>query len=538
MANNGKFLFFLLISFVFLGIVNGQEALVSTEEQYYDFLALEGLTERPYLNYRTLSDSNWIIPSGSEHPWQDQNLGMSRYFFDNKLKLKIYGPEWFSSVNTATPYGQNDGALWQGKGYNTSLTGGIRFEAYGVELTLKPQLTFSQNLAFEYIESPYLEPVYDGKAGIYGYYGVRNVDVPQRFGDKPFFTYDWGDSEVRYSWKTLTVGFGTQPIWLGPAQINPIIHSNNAPSYPKLDLGLRRQPMTLPWLNWYIGDIETRAWWGYLSESDYFDNNSDNDHNLVTGFSLAYSFPALLKGLTIGMNRIMLSKWEAKNYRSLLTLLIPTMDTSAGYDENDQRASIVVDYLFPVIGLDLFFEWARNDFSPGNPLVYPFHTEAYTVGLTKTINFKRNLYGEILFELTKLEATPDYIVSGGQTTFYSHHLISHGHTNGGQWLGAGIGTGGNSQFIGFKLIYKKGYGLLFLQRQNPDLDYFWFIENAVYPDLAQNTYFDFGISGMYFITHNLSFSGTLVFRHEEYFPKNGSKDRHNQYFSMSIKYQF
>ena len=38
-----------------------QEALKSIEEEYYDFLSLQGITERPYLNYRTLSDSEWNI---------------------------------------------------------------------------------------------------------------------------------------------------------------------------------------------------------------------------------------------------------------------------------------------------------------------------------------------------------------------------------------------------------------------------------------------------------------------------------------------
>ena len=39
--------------------VFAQEALKSTEEEYYDFLSLTGITERPTLGYRTLSDSVW-----------------------------------------------------------------------------------------------------------------------------------------------------------------------------------------------------------------------------------------------------------------------------------------------------------------------------------------------------------------------------------------------------------------------------------------------------------------------------------------------
>ena len=48
--------------FAFTALLYSQEALKSVEEDYYDFLALQGLTERPTLNYRTLSDSVWNTP--------------------------------------------------------------------------------------------------------------------------------------------------------------------------------------------------------------------------------------------------------------------------------------------------------------------------------------------------------------------------------------------------------------------------------------------------------------------------------------------
>jgi hypothetical protein len=65
--------------------------------------------------------------------------------------MNIFGPELFTSYNTAAPYGQNDGALWQGKGLNVSATGGIRFEGWGVEATFKPQLDWSQNVGNGYL---------------------------------------------------------------------------------------------------------------------------------------------------------------------------------------------------------------------------------------------------------------------------------------------------------------------------------------------------------------------------------------------------
>ena len=541
---------FCLLLCLSIVILYAQETLKSAEEGYYDLLSLLGLAERPYLNYRTLSDSTWGLDGGISHLWQGLDLGTKRNLF-GVVSMRVYGPELFSSYNTAAPYGQNDGALWQGRGFNASLSGGVRFEGYGVGLTFKPALAFSQNLEFDYMQPAYPGANYADKAGEYGYYGLPSIDAPQRFGDGPFFAFDWGDSEIRYTWKTLTAGFGTQAIWLGPAGLNPIIHSNNAPSYPKVDIGLRRQPVTLPRLGWHLGDVEFRAWWGYLSESDWFDNDSSNDHNLLTGFSIAYSFPSLLSGLTVGLNRVMLSKWDARNYRAFFTLINPFI-VNFGIDDDDQLASITVGYLLPKAGVVIYLEWGREDYSPAIDFYirYPFHTAVYTAGVKKALPVSDKLKGELLLEITRLEGSQDYdrLMSFGYS-FYTHWVIFQGYTNRGQHIGAGIGGGGNSQYLGFKLYFPRGYGGLFVQRRNPDLDYTWYIdskqEDGAVAEINIRTFLDFGISGIYYVTPKLGAFCSLVFR-DEHNPLNKaahpagpfSAHRYNFYAALSAKYAF
>jgi hypothetical protein len=523
------------------GYLYSQEALKSAEEEYYDFLSLQGYVDRPTLNYRTLSDSVWNVNDGISHPWREQNLE-SKFRLSDRISLRIYGPELFNSVNTAAPYGQNDGALWQGKGYNGSLTAGARLEAFGIEATFRPQISFSQNLGFDYIQPNPAYTNYTNNAASYGYYGLSNIDAPQRFGDNPFFTYDWGDSEIRYTWKTLTVGFGTQAIWLGPAQLNPIIHSNNAASYPKLDLGIRKQAITLPWLNWYIGNIEARAWWGYLSESNFFDNDSANDHNLVTGFSIAYGIP-FLPGLTIGLNRIMLSKWEDMDYDAIVTLAWPFMQEGAGSDRRDQRASLTFNYLFPSVGFNLYFEWGINDYSPnlGYLVRYPFHTQAYTFGARKHFSFKSNLQGELSLEITNLESSRDYEFLG-KTMFYAHHVISQGYTNEGQWLGAGLGTGGNSQYLGFTLFHHRGYANVFIHRQNIDNDYIWYMHMGQPVSTKREDQWkikalmSFGIDNSIYLYKHMAIFSKIVYSFI-YNPKYEiDTHTHNLYLNLGIKF--
>ena len=43
-----------------------QEALKSTEEEYYDFLSIQGKARRGFLSYRTLSDSVWTLETDAE----------------------------------------------------------------------------------------------------------------------------------------------------------------------------------------------------------------------------------------------------------------------------------------------------------------------------------------------------------------------------------------------------------------------------------------------------------------------------------------
>jgi hypothetical protein len=534
MKRNAMYLFIFLFC-VFSAAIPAEDALKSIEEGYYDFLSLQGIIERPTLNYRTLSDTIWQIPDGTPHLWEGINLG-TQYTLAKNVSLRIYGPNLFMSVNTSLPYGQNDGALWQGRGFNTSLTTGIRLKAYGVEATLKPQLSFSQNAPFDLMPSNYDSPY----GYIWGYAGSnKGADAPQRFGDKPFFTYDWGDTEIRYAWRSLTIGFGTQSIWLGPAKLNPILHSNNAPSYPKLDLGIRRQPITIPKLNWYLGDIEFRIWTGYLSESDYFDNDPLNNHNMLHGLSFAYA-PSFLPGLTLFINRTCLIDWKWENIK----YIIPVSSNT----EEDQKASFGFSWLLPKAGFELYGELGVDDY--GNKITRPFHSMVYLFGFNKSVKlFRPDIMGEIIFEWSSLEMSQDFQFQWPYT-FYFHHLITQGYTNRGQWLGSGYGTGGNSQYLGFKVYYPRGYGLLSLYRVNPDNSYVYkdTIGTVNVPAADGGTadgFFSFytiltaGLQFVYYPLSNLGVSGGFDYHYianPHYDPNVPSKS--NFTFSLSAQYSF
>lgn len=573
----------LLASFLF-----SQEALKSTEEEYYDFLSLQGIVERPTLGYRTLSDSEWkfiekevdvVDEDGNpltdeagnkltnlvmpDHPWQKNNLGTKRTLwqgqegknwftrgFDHSLKLKIYGPEWYNSFNTAAPYGQNDGALWQGKGYNSSLTGGARLEAYGFEVTLKPQVSFSQNMAFDTLGDVY--------GNNYGAFFGHNIDLVERYGDKAFWNFDWGDTEIRYSWRTLTFGFGTQSPWLGTSWLNPMLGSNNAATYPKIDAGLRKTKVYLPFCDWYIGDIEGRIWVGRLTNSDYFDASPDYKNRMVTAMSASYS-PSFIPGFTFGLNRIFMTKWKAENIKYIARLFTSSRGNATGTgNDEDQKFSIFADWQFPKIGFEVYGEFGRDDFS-SNEDTNPFHTAIYTIGAKQSVPIKLtklfpkwknaiDLSSEIIFEWNNFEMSQDFQLQWQYLGYYAHGSISQGYTNKGQVLGAGSGAFGNSQFLGWRIYYPKGSTMLYFHRFCPNNNsvYSQGVNTAsdaekgpVYTRWYANfeTYFVLGLTTNYFITENLNASLGLSYANiKHYHYEKGSKKNIN--ISAGIKYNF
>lgn len=538
-----------------------QEALKSTEEEYYDFLSLTGQAERPTLNYRTLSDSEWQV-TDENHLWKDNNLGTKRTLYesdstetnwftagiDRSVKLKLYGPEWFNSYNTKAPYGQNDGALWQGKGYNTSLTAGARLEAYGLELTLKPQVSWSQNREFEFLPGVY--------GSEYSYFWKGNIDLVQRYGDSSFSTFDWGDTEARYTWHNFTAGFGFQSPWLGPAWLNPMLHSNNAATYPKFDVGLRKTEIYIPHIDWNIGYVEGRIWTGYLTESKYFDNDSSNDHNLIHGFTFSYA-PSFLPGFTVGLNRTCLVKSSKENLKYVIPAGNNTHVGEQGAGE-DQKFSFTADYLFPSVGFEIYGEIGTDDYAPGGGFKgyqrYLTHTMTYTVGAKKsiTISEEKKIYSELVFEWNNTEMSQNYQLVGGYS-FGFHYQITQGYTNRGQWLGSGIGYGGNSQHLEYRIYYPKGSTFLCIGRNNPDNNYIYAKainsntnETEIKYSHAFKANYYFGATTTYFITKNFSATAGAAFdliinplyniRNEDK-ETVGNNQINNWHFELALKYR-
>ena len=89
-----------------------QEKIMSDMESYYDFLALDGFTERAYLNYRTLSDSKWTVNQQAGDMWKQQ---IDFQKVSRSKALKIYGPECLVCITVLLPTDKTTDYFGKGK---------------------------------------------------------------------------------------------------------------------------------------------------------------------------------------------------------------------------------------------------------------------------------------------------------------------------------------------------------------------------------------------------------------------------------------
>lgn len=449
--------------------LRAQEAITvgSELDAYLRLLELTGTVSGTPLVFRSFTPS-YTLASDTGHWWS------GRYPLTHPavrgITVRPLAAEMRLVYNSKYPHDVNDGALWAGKGGSAALSAGVQVKWGPVTGTLYPTVYASQNDDFP------LAPVSFGNRPSFAYAWHQNIDWPQRFGAETVKEYDWGQSGIRVDLSGFTAGFSTENMWWGPTVRNPIIMGNSAAGFPHIDLGTGR-PV---WIG--IGHIEARAIWGELRESDYFDTDPDNDRRYITGLTFGYR-PSFLPGLTIGGTRVLYQRWpdDGLGAGEIFDFfgeffnegVEPLPGGGVGNDPTDQLLSVVARWVLPDAGIDVYLEWARNDFS-GNLrdfLLEPDHSRGFTVGFQKTLASHNGVF-RLRSEFTTLGLSATAQIRANPT-FYVHSVVHQGYTQRGQLLGAGIGPGANSQVLGVDRYSAAGRWGVSLQRVRFDDDAFF-----------------------------------------------------------------
>ncbi len=534
-----KLLSFIFLSFIYCFIggrsVFGQVLLPGTPDyDYYRLmLSLNESDSKPISFFPSIitdyaPDSAFTWNKWSEqfnHPQTPSN------------SFRWISPTVGSLVNTGVGHSYNDGPMWNGKGLNGFASAGfygklkVTDKSY-VSYTFNPIVYFAQN-------KDYPIPAQEFNKSPYSYPFLERLDYVERYGGSSFARFNPGQSELKFVYSHFSAGVSTQNLNWGPSLFNPILLSSQAAGVPHIDLGLNK-PVDIK-----IGYIDGKVILGLLEESDYYDFDPNNNYRYLTGIIGGYR-PSFVKGLNIGIQRIMYRSWQKGDLKAK-DVFASLLNTSPKYDEAlgdyitndvyDQLASLSLRWNRPELGLEMWGEYARNDF-PGDLKEFlrnPDRSGALTIGVSEAFEIKNGHTIRLLFENTRLSANQLQIFNSfSSPMYYVHNILKHGNTNDGQYLGAGIGAGSNTHIFQAQYVHDNGMFGLSVQRIRFNDDY---ILTKWAGALRYPSEFELNYGAFYYRTlENISINAQLNFAHryQWFYGEQGSV--RNLQLGLSVRY--
>jgi len=425
---------------------------------YQRILQISGIDESGVsFNIRPVTSPE--IHSDVMHPWRHLRYDTREPISNINSKFNIYAFEqvWFQSYNSALPRGINDGAIWQGKGFNSALSFGLRLEYGPVQINFRPVLGWSQNKSYNL--GPYEPPIIrvpsqniNEQASDYAYRDFHGrFDYVQRFGENAVSWLDMGLSSLELKLSGFKFALSNQHIWSGPAIHSSLQYGYNAPGFRHVYVGSDR-PLHTP-----LGSIEFAYIFGRMLSSEYFLDNQQRSQS-VNSFILSYS-PFFSDNFHIGALRTFFHHYP-ENFSEYSTMALKLFeflfrDSYDDWDADNQIASLFFRYVISDFGVELYGEYGRNDH---NADMRDFraqynHSRAYTIGVTKTAKLNRQRILATNVEFTQTESTRPGLTRGERNIggrlggWYGHSHQVMGFTNRGQIIGSGYGPGFNSQII-------------------------------------------------------------------------------------------
>jgi hypothetical protein len=443
-------------------------------ETYIRLLQIDGKATLSPWSLRSFSpkEIDRLLAQPSDHPWaKHYDLGLSsglRFTFD------LVRPSLTTSVNSAFPWGANDGPVWAGRGVTASVQAGFATRYGPVSLTLAPMAFSSQNASFDLKNN--------GQAGDLQFADGRfpaNLDRPQRFGNGAYSRIDPGQSTLRIDLPVVTFGASTANQYWGPARQHPILLGNNAAGFPHLFLG-SSAPLDLG-----IVKFHGRVVWGKLSESNYTGITGSARRRFMSGI-IGLISPKGVKGLELGAARFFHESWPGgglslsnftKPFESILKAGLPDdpNDLAPGHSTDNQLASAFARWAFPQSGLEIYAEYGREDhnWNLRDFILEPDHASGYVLGLTKILRSSPENFYVIRAETINLQVSQ--LTRGrGEIPFYLHGSQRQGHTERGQILGAAAGSGGNATLLAVDRYHANGrWTALWSRELRQDIGSFW-----------------------------------------------------------------
>jgi hypothetical protein len=401
---------------------------------------------------------------------------------DPKLQFGLLPASLLIQENTSNPYGWNDGPMIPAKGTQALYSFGLYLHYGMLTVQVKPELVSAVNSDFSTFNPNQYDVIFARYYDIY-----NNVDLPVRFGTKPYSKIYWGQSSIRFNYKSFSFGVSSENLWWGPGIYNSLLMSNTAPGFLHLTLNTIK-PAKTP-----IGSFEGQLIAGKLTNSGfpplepdhyYFGENLDipkpDNWRYLAGIVVTWQ-PKWVPGLFIGYDQASQTySNQLSGLRDYLPLFSPIKSVTAtdqSINAQDQLNSVFMRWIWTPEQFEFYFDWGHYNSAQDitQSLLAPQQSRAYIVGLRKLLPFKRSTAGNILlgFEATQMQGTSLSQDQSGNEWYVSRG-IRQGYTNNGQELGAGIGPGGNLQTLEVSWVNGlKKIGIQ-LSRYEHDNDFYYY----------------------------------------------------------------
>lgn len=358
--------------------------------------------------------------------------------------------EWSTYWNSDRPSGQNDGWVWQGKGFTTEAGLAMRASVPFIKLNLRPSVRATQNLSFE--------PGGRIKPGI---------DLPDRIYSASETKFALVNSSLFLEALNIAAGISNENRWWGPGVRNSIMLSNHAPGFDHV----RVQTVTPQ--NLGIGTLYVEYIMGKLEGSKISPERYPEGWRLFNGLHVAIS-PAFLPGLRVGLNRsFMANQQDLKQTSDYFPLFQPFQKfklgegtDGGGSAPDDQRASVFFTWNFSETGFRVYGEFAREDHNVDfrDAFMEPNHIRANQVGLERGTD--RHLTHAEFTQMQVNASNPR-----GESAWYGHGYVLRGYTHEGQVLGSGVGPGGSSAYLSHAWRTPSGWTGLYAERAERELEF-------------------------------------------------------------------
>ena len=324
---------------------------------------------------------------------------------------------------------RDDGPAWNGRGGNYFVRSGISADVAWFHAVVAPQLWYAQNKPFEVF--PGGDSARNGFASPW-YVAPNSIDLPSRFGARPFSELDVGESALGATVGPVDAGVSASTQRWGPGARGSLILGADAPGIPRVFVRTARPILTR-------AGAFSGAWFvGTLTESRFFDDSANNDRRGISAVNLAWS-PSDSSAFVVGIAH---AAQRAGDYFTSSSDSLKKIHGPA-----QQINEIYAQFRDPLSGIRAWVEVGRSGKLPKDKQFFaiPYQGLVYLVGADRALVSRR---GTVLvsFEAANLEQPTD-VRGAVKQDFYTSATIPQGWSQRGQPLGYSAGPGSNTQWL-------------------------------------------------------------------------------------------